>query len=51
MFEPQPDVTCQTTGRCVRRPASGVRRPARNETPEQPTKFSMDENFGDFIVH
>ena len=44
MFEPQPDVTCQTTGRCVRRPA-------RNETPEQPTKFSMDENFGDFIVH
>ena len=31
--------------------ASGVRRPARNETPEQPTKFSMDENFGDFIVH
>ena len=28
------------------RPTSGL-----NETPGQPTKFSVDENFGDFIVH
>ena len=39
LYAKQPDV------------ASGVRRPVRNEIPEQPTKVSMDENFAGFIVH